>query len=164
MSTAPIQRIYSATIPLHASTMLAGRIAKNIEQLRVDRGWSRPQLGLRCVPPTSGQQIERLEKGDRRLTIDWLERIARGFQVDPSVLIAGDNQRFMLTEQVADVVALTMGRIALGGAEPDPEIVRNLALMIQELSETFESHPSARRDPEVVRPVIDLLAKQRGRQ
>lgn len=143
--------------------MLAGRIAQNIERLRNARGWSRPALGQRCVPPTSGQQIERLEKNQRRLTIEWIERLAGAFKVDPAELIAEGSQ-FELTEQVADEVALTVARFVLRGDEPDQETVQGLSILIQDLSATFSDTPEARLDAQVVRPVVRALARQRDRR
>jgi len=137
--------------------MLAGRIAQNIQRLREARGWSRPDLGRRCQPPTSGQQIERLEKEQRQLTVDWIERIARGFRLDPADLIAGE--AFELTPQVAELVARSLGRVALRGDELDPAIAADLAVLLRELFELFARHETMRRDPEAVRPVIDLLTR-----
>lgn len=164
MSTTPFYRVAENSRSMHSGVMLATRICANIKLLREDRGWSRPQLGQRLNPPTSGQQIEKLEKGDRRLTVEWIERLARALGVDPAELIAGQGEQFSLTEQVADEVALVMGQIALEGAEPDPAIVQVLSLLLRDLSATFARHPQARRDPEVARPVIDLLAHRFARQ
>lgn len=156
MST-PNQRIAQKTFRPHAQLMLAGRISENIMRLREGRGWSRPDLGKRCRPPTSGQQIERLEKGQRQLTVAWIERIARGFGVDPADLIAGE--AFELTPQVAELVARSLGRVVLRGDEPDPAIAGDLAVLLRELFELFARHETMRRDPEAVRPVIDLLTR-----
>jgi transcriptional regulator with XRE-family HTH domain len=137
--------------------MLAGRIAQNIQAMREKRGWSRPDLGKRCQPPTSGQQIERLEKGMRTLSVDWIERVARGFGVDPADLLVGE--AFELTPQVAEMVAASLGRVVLRGDEPDPAIVGDLGVLLRELFELFARHESMRRDPEAVRPVIDVLTR-----
>lgn len=139
------------------AVVLTERISANLERLRKERGWSRPDLGSRLTPPTSGQQIEKLEKGQRRLTVEWIEKLAKALKVDPAELIASQGETFSLTPQVANEVAATVGQIALRGATPDPEIVQVLALVLQEMSETFARHPAARRDLEVARPVIDLL-------
>lgn len=61
-------------------------IANNIQAMREARGWSRPALARRAK--TSPQQIERLEKAQRRLSDVWLERIALAFEVQPYELIA----------------------------------------------------------------------------
>lgn len=57
----------------------------NIEAMRMARGWSRPELGKRMN--TSGQQIERLEKGQRRLTQDWIDRAAGALEVPSHSII-----------------------------------------------------------------------------
>jgi transcriptional regulator with XRE-family HTH domain len=147
-----------------SGVMLADTISQNIWRVREAKGLSRTQLGQRVQPPTSSQQIERLEKGERRLTIEWIERIAKGLGVDPSELIAGEQSQFIMTPEVADEVSLELARIVLQGGEPSPAIVADLSLVMQALSETFARHPTARRDPQVARPVIDLLAHRFARQ
>jgi transcriptional regulator with XRE-family HTH domain len=142
----------------HSSAVLASRISDNLWRIREAKGVSRRDLGLRLSPPTSAQQIERLEKGERRLTVEWIERLAKGLGVDPAELIAGQGEQFIMSPEVADEVALELARIALRGGEPAPAIVSDLSLVLQALSETFARHPTARRDPQVARPVIDLLA------
>lgn len=52
-------------------------------QLRERRGWKRPELARRMG--TSPQQIERLEKGQRRFSTEWFERAADALDV-PRVL------------------------------------------------------------------------------
>lgn len=58
----------------------------NIEALRGARGWSRPELGRRMN--TSGQQVERLEKGQRKLSQEWMERAAKALEVSISDIIS----------------------------------------------------------------------------
>lgn len=60
----------------------------NIEKLREARGWARPELGRRMN--TSPQQIERLEKGQRKLSQDWIDRAAVAFGVTPAEIISGE--------------------------------------------------------------------------
>lgn len=57
----------------------------NIERLRSARGWSRPELGRRMG--TSGQQIERLEKGLRSLKQEWIDKAAKALGVSPAQII-----------------------------------------------------------------------------
>jgi transcriptional regulator with XRE-family HTH domain len=72
-----------------APMSLSAKVAANIQQLREAQHLSRPQLAQRCRPSTTPQQIERLEKGKRRLSLDWVERLAHGLDVDPALLISG---------------------------------------------------------------------------
>jgi transcriptional regulator with XRE-family HTH domain len=142
-------------------TMLADQIRDNIIRLRESRGWSRPELGRRLVPPTSGSQIERLEKGWRSLEVEWVEKIARALGVDPSELIA-EKETYDLTQPAADEIASLLARFVLRGAEPAPEIVQGLSILLQEMSETFSRNPEARRDPLAARLAVDILARQHG--
>lgn len=144
--------------------MLAGRIAENIWRIREAKGLSRTQLAQRCSPVTSSQQIERLEKGERRLTVDWIERLAGALGIDPAELIAGDQQTYELTQQVANEMALEMARFVLRGGEPEAETVEGLAILIQDLSATFADSPEARHDAQVVRPLVRALARRLDRQ
>lgn len=161
MST-PIQPVPLKTFWPHVRLMLAGRIADNIMRLRAERGWSRPELAKRCNPPTSGQQVERLEKGDRRMTVDWVERIATGLGVDPASLLNGEPQQrdYSLSEQVANEIARTLALVAREGAEPENGTVQALSLILQELSATFAKHPQAYRDPAVALPVLDIAGRR----
>lgn len=64
----------------------------NIQRFRQERGWSRPHLAQRMK--TSPQQIERLEKGERSLSQQWIDRAADAFGVPPGDIIspeAGQN-------------------------------------------------------------------------
>lgn len=160
----PFSVVPDTDYSVHTTRMLGDRVRANISRLREAKGWSRPELGKRCRPATSGQQIERLEKGQRGLDTDWIERISRALGVDPAVLLAGEAEQYTLTEQAADEVALYLARFVLRGAEPDPEIVQGLALLVQGLSETFAAHPQAYHDPAAARLVIDLLGRGLGRQ
>ena len=163
MST-PFCLIAGNPVRVQSGAVLATRISENIRRLREERGLSRPQLGLRLNPPTSGQQIEKLEKGERRLTVEWVERLARAMDIDPAELLAGQGQSFSLTESVAREVAQALAIVARQGETPPQAIVEDLALLVQALSETFAKHPQSRYDPEVARPVVDLLAHRFARQ
>jgi transcriptional regulator with XRE-family HTH domain len=116
------------------------------------------------TPPTARQQIEKLENGERPLTVDWIERLAVALDVDPAALVAGESGEFILTEQVADEVARSLARVSLRGAEPDKATVQVLSLMITELFDMFARHPATRSDLQALRPAIDFLSRQRGRQ
>ncbi len=77
----------------------------NIEKLRLHRGWSRPELGKRMG--TSGQQVERLEKGTRRLAQAWIDKAAAAFGVSPSKIIEPleDSQPAPATSSFEDFAA-----------------------------------------------------------
>jgi transcriptional regulator with XRE-family HTH domain len=73
---------------------------KNIETLRLAKGWSRPELGKRMN--TSGQQVERLEKGQRRLTADWIYRAADALGVSAIEIMAGQESFAVSDRQVPE--------------------------------------------------------------
>jgi phage repressor protein C with HTH and peptisase S24 domain len=57
----------------------------NIQLFREARGWSRPVLAQKMG--TTPQQIERLEKGQRTLRQEWIDKAASAFEVDPAQII-----------------------------------------------------------------------------
>lgn len=61
-----------------------------IKEWRRARGLTLKQLAERIG--TSNQQISHLENGRRRLTLDWIERIAIALECHPADLIGGDTQ------------------------------------------------------------------------
>ena len=147
--------------------MLGERVGMQIRDARKRRGWTLVQLAAAVDPPTSHQQISRLEAGKSSLDMSWLERIGQALDVDPIELVTGtrrnEREDLRLSEQVADEVARVLGTVALDGQEPSPGTVAVLALMLQELTLTFARHPEALRNPAVVRPVTDSLARQLAR-
>ena len=61
-----------------------------IRELREALGWSQTDLALKLVPKTSQPQIDRLEKADRRLTVEWMNRLARALRVMPGDLLVSN--------------------------------------------------------------------------
>ena len=58
-----------------------------IREFRLGRGWSLQKLA--DAVGTNKSQIDKLEKGFRRLTVDWMVRLAKPLKVDPRELMAG---------------------------------------------------------------------------
>lgn len=58
-----------------------------IRELREAKGLSADQLAAILKPPTSGAQIRRLEVGARKLTEEWMRRIAGALEVNPTDLL-----------------------------------------------------------------------------
>jgi transcriptional regulator with XRE-family HTH domain len=155
------------SLPLYkCPPMLAGKIGANIKAARKAKGWSLERLAARVEPPTSYQQISRLEQG-RMLTIDWIEKIAKALGADPLELMGGTSESRPLaegmSEQVSAEVARVVAQVALQGKEPDPGTLEALTLILKELSATFARHPQAYRDPAIALPVVDLAARRFGR-
>jgi transcriptional regulator with XRE-family HTH domain len=141
--------------------MLGRKIGENIRAARKAKGISLEKLAAKVRPPTSYQQLSRLEQG-RMLTIDWIERIGLALDVDPMELIRGPSlsEDVDLSEQVANEIARTLALVARDGVPPEPGTVQALSLMLQELTATFLKYPQAYQNPEVARPVLELVGKR----
>jgi transcriptional regulator with XRE-family HTH domain len=62
-------------------------MVNHLEAWRKARGLSQEKLAQRIRPPTDKTQISKLEKGDRRLTDEWLTRIARALHCEARDLL-----------------------------------------------------------------------------
>lgn len=70
-----------------------------IRMMRSRRGLTLQQLAARIEPSASYQQIARLERDERRLTWDWLMKIARALDCVPMDLIEDGWERLTPAEQ-----------------------------------------------------------------
>lgn len=50
-------------------------------------GLTLEDVAKRCDPPTTAKQISRLEKGERRLTLDWIMRLSKSLNCLSSELV-----------------------------------------------------------------------------
>lgn len=69
-----------ALIPI----MGKGLDVNRIREIRNEKKMSLEKVAEACVPPTTAKQIHLLEKGERRLTVDWVVRLSAAFGVPPS--------------------------------------------------------------------------------
>jgi transcriptional regulator with XRE-family HTH domain len=147
----------------HYAGVLGKTIGQNMKSARKAKGLSLEKLAAKVKPPTSYQQISRLEQG-KMLSIEWIEKIAQALGMDPMELIRGQAlaNDLELSEQVANEIARTLAVVARDGVLPENGTVQALSLMLQELAATFLKHPQAYRDPQVARPVLDLLSRRSG--
>jgi len=58
-----------------------------IRDIRKAKGMTLADLAAACEPPTTAQTIGRLETGMRRLSLEWMNRIAAAMGVDPASLM-----------------------------------------------------------------------------
>lgn len=63
--------------------------SNRIRDYRQARGWTLQQLAE--ASGTTKSQIDKLEKGERRLTVDWLMRLATPLNCDPRDLLVMDS-------------------------------------------------------------------------
>ncbi len=64
------------------------RLTTNLRLLRSDRGWTQEFAAERCGMVM--QVYQRLESGQRSIALATLDRLAEGFGVDPTVLLAAE--------------------------------------------------------------------------
>ena len=67
------------------SSILRGILAKNIRRLRLSKQLSQEDLADICGLHRT--YISDIERGNRNISIDNIEKIAKGLDVDPSVLL-----------------------------------------------------------------------------
>jgi transcriptional regulator with XRE-family HTH domain len=61
-----------------------------IRDIRREKGLTLADVAERCLPPTTPQTIGRLETGTRQLSLAWMNRIAAALDVDPELLVRGE--------------------------------------------------------------------------
>jgi transcriptional regulator with XRE-family HTH domain len=61
-----------------------------LRSIRKSRGLTLADVAARCSPPTTAVTIGRLETGMRKLSLPWLERLARALEVAPADLLPGE--------------------------------------------------------------------------
>ena len=69
-------------------------MSNRIQEFRTARGWSLQKLA--DAVGTSKSQIDKLEKGLRRLTVDWMVRLARPLGCDPRELMMPEPQERLM--------------------------------------------------------------------
>jgi transcriptional regulator with XRE-family HTH domain len=61
-----------------------------IRDIRKQKGLTLADVAAACDPPTTAQTIGRLETGMRNLSLVWMNRIAAALEVDPELLVRGE--------------------------------------------------------------------------
>lgn len=61
-----------------------------IRDIRKSKRMTLADVAERCTPPTTAQTIGRLETGTRQLSLTWMNRIAKALEVDPELLVRGE--------------------------------------------------------------------------
>ena len=64
-----------------------------IRDIRKEKGLTLADVAARCDPPTTAQTIGRLETGTRNLSLVWMNRIGAALEVDPELLVKGEQSQ-----------------------------------------------------------------------
>lgn len=67
----------------------AAMIGATIRAARKAKGWSQAELAKRAEPPTTQQQIDRVEAGTPRNMVHWLYRLRRALELNVAALLEG---------------------------------------------------------------------------
>lgn len=70
----------------------------NIRKIRLARGLSMAALAEKIDPPTDASQILRLEKGDRRLTDVWIEKISEALSCTKAEILGEEAPQHYVME------------------------------------------------------------------
>lgn len=87
-----------------------------IRDIRKQKGLTLADVAARCSPPTTAQTIGRLETGMRNLSLVWMNRIGAALEVDPELLVRGEDvavPRMVARLGVAGAEALSTPRDAI---------------------------------------------------
>jgi len=95
---------------------MADPVSNRLKQLRMGRGWSLAQLGE--MIGTSGQNVSKIELGKARLTLDWVTKFARAFDIDPLELMR-DEQHLRVAPSLAGTVATAPERLPVSQQSVD---------------------------------------------
>lgn len=70
------------------SNDLTDRIANRVRDLRLERGWSQPELARRSE--LSNAMVSMVERGERTPSLEALASLASALEVDPAILLTVD--------------------------------------------------------------------------
>lgn len=130
-----------------------------IRELRKQKGLTLQELGERVRPPTTAQTIGRLETGQRKLTLEWLDKIAEALAVTPMELIdLGGDAEIPLVGVLAE-----RGRVAPAGAEAlrlSPPGAAPMALKVAAKVYEFEVGDTVVCEPAAAPDFAEALGKE----
>jgi transcriptional regulator with XRE-family HTH domain len=95
VSSCQARKITSLAVEAEDQIGESPRVRNRIRELRIGAGLTLEQVA--AAAGTTAQQIHRLERSERRLTDEWMHRIAPILRVKPAALLADqapDNREF----------------------------------------------------------------------
>lgn len=100
---------------------LSQRIAQRVRQLRLERGWSQPELARRSS--LSNAMVSMVERGERTPSLDALASLAGALDADPAVLLTADEGAALR----GDAKRLAEELVSLQLPRADMEALRRIA-------------------------------------
>lgn len=93
-------------------------------ELRHEHGWTYSELGRRLA--TTPTQVRKLESGDLNISLQWMQRLARVFEVKMSALLPPEEVEAYLDPAAAEVLEVTRGM--------GPEARRHVVVAAREIA------------------------------
>jgi SOS-response transcriptional repressor LexA len=101
-------------------------MSSRIKEFRQKRDWSMAKLAAEAVPPTTAPQIQKLERGERRMTFDWARRLAPALGIEPEELMSPSQKVPVVGRVGAGAEVLPIDDHAKGDGLYDVECPRGL--------------------------------------
>jgi transcriptional regulator with XRE-family HTH domain len=118
---------------------LSFRIANRVRDLRIERGWSQPELARRSA--LSNAMVSMVERGERTSSLDALSALANALEVDPAILLTVDEEAGLK----ADARRLAQELAELRLPRADIEAIRRIARALAGDREAASNRRVARR-------------------
>lgn len=107
------------------SNDLTDRIATRVRDLRLERGWSQPELARRSE--LSNAMVSMVERGERTPSLEALSSLANALEVDPAILLTVDDSAGMRADARRLAEELTELKLPRADIEAIRRIARALA-------------------------------------
>lgn len=104
---------------------LSIRIANRVRDLRMERGWSQPELARRST--LSNAMVSMVERGERTPSLEALAALASALDVDPAILLTVDESAGMKADARRLAEELTDLKLPRADVEALRRIARALA-------------------------------------
>jgi transcriptional regulator with XRE-family HTH domain len=151
----------------HASRNAGVSDKTNLKQLRAMRGLS--QTSVADLIGTTLNMYGKLERGERRLNMDWLKRLSAALDVAVTEIIADVSEpgngggHLPVPSLQALKAALSEHYTAVMGSVMPPEMLDDLAERMLDTVENWKDDPAAARDPQVARSVARQINRRFAR-
>jgi len=136
----------------------------NLAQLRKRKGLS--QTVLAEAIGTTLNMYGKLERGERRLNMDWLRKIAAALEVGIDEVVAEvepeEEAGAILPDPTLEALQAMLAEHYLGvvGSSMPGEMLKDLAERVLDSVENWRDDPAAARDPQVARSVARQINRR----
>lgn len=135
----------------------------NLRQLREAKGLS--QSALAEMIGTTLNMYGKLERGHRRMNMDWLQKLAAALGVGVDEIVANMEENVESGEYPAPTLEAVSAMIAehykgVSGDPIAPEMLSDLAERVLDSIENWKGDPAAARDPQVARSVARQINRK----